>query len=176
MSRCERCGGKDHTTAGHDAAVAIHDVCCCGAALNHLGVCESCSRLPRYLYSESPKLDWQCLLPFEAAGTVLVAHTQRVFKPVGLMLFGPRDVLERLNVLATQAGRDEQLIWSSASVPALWWSTQQSFAEVVKALDEGKQAASWGSWDVVVPGIVIRLHFDGDASAVRAVMWGMGAK
>jgi len=128
-------------------------------------------RRVRYVRPPKPEPRQQ-LLPFVAycpGSTTLEASPQRPFKPRGLMLWDAGD----LNVEATYVGNCEQLLCSWGKVPAAWWSTQASFEEVCKALADGKEAASWGTWDSAHPGVRVRLTFDGDCSRVRAVMWGL---
>jgi hypothetical protein len=131
-------------------------------------------------YLPPQSFDVQSLLTFRVASEfyphhggegerVLVGETQKPFMPKGLMLWNVGD----LQVAAALIGTNLQLLCSFGKVPARWWSTQQSFDDVVRALAEGKEAASWGTWGTVHPGVLVRLQFDGDASAVRAVMWGL---
>ncbi len=128
-------------------------------------------RRVRSSFRRPPPEPRQALLPFcsEGGGRVLQASPQRPFKPRGLMLWNAGE----LSVEATYVGNSEQLLCSWGKVPAAWWSTQQSFEEVCKALAEGKEAASWGTWDHAYPGVMVRLTFDGDCAGVRAVMWGV---
>lgn len=107
---------------------------------------------------------------------VLVAHPQRPFKPRGLMLWNA----EHLNVEAAIIGNSEQIIASCGSVPARWFMTSQNYEQVVAALEAGNEPGrGWGTWDVLRPGILCRLIFDGPVTGaassskdVRALMWG----
>lgn len=162
MSRCERCGAKDHGTAGHDAAVA------------DLAVDLTPSWRPR-----AEECTRQALLPFEPAYvspdcSVLQAQPMKRFQPKGLMLWD----VGTLSLSATIIGRDEQISASFRSVPARWFTVAQSFEQLEKAFREGIEPPAWGSWDVMYPGLICRLHFDAPLVLsgfhnVQAVMWGL---
>ena len=127
-------------------------------------------RLPRF--SRRPHvLNQEALLPFEPAGDgyTLSANPQKPFKPRGLMLWGSPP---GLNVRAVTIGAQGQLLVSWGLVPALWFEQAQTFEQVVAARAQGKEPASWGSWDEFYPGVMARLIFDAPAGLVRAVMWG----
>lgn len=114
----------------------------------------------------------EALLPFELGrghSRTFMASPQKPFKPRGLMLW---DVPHALNVEATIIGNNHQLMVAFGKVPALWFAQAQTFEQVVADRAKGKEPSSWGSWDALYPGIMVRLEFDGDASGVRAVMWG----
>lgn len=131
----------------------------------------------RLLHGHEPS---EALCPFVARRgddpCVLSAEPQRPFKPLGLMLWGVGDGV----CVQPFVGTDYQLIASFGSLPARWFTTAQSFAEIVKMLDEGKQPPSWGQWKTVTPGVRISLRFldqDGAPLVVvpttQALMWGV---
>ncbi len=123
-------------------------------------------------------LDRESLLTFRHGGEIgkaggfgndtLIGETQRPFIPKGLMLWN----VGYLQVEAALIGTDLQLVCSFGKVPAAWFATQQSFEAVVLAQRAG-DAAGWGHWRTVHPGVYVRLQFDGPAAHVRALMWGL---
>ncbi len=142
MSRCEKCGAKDHSTLGHEAALATAEVW-------------------------SPPSALEALLLFERGGrygsNVLVANVQRPFKPRGLMLLS-----------ATLIGNTDGVVLASfGKLPARWFTVSQSFDQVREAIAAGNEPGQgWGDWSSLYPGIQVRLLFEGDPSAVQALMWG----
>jgi len=167
VSRCDRCGGKDHTTDGHDAW-AVAD-----AEDRELAPALYGERGRRLYASTAPRsFDVEALLPFRPGGEFsngwLVAETQKPFLPKGLMLWNA----EGLQVSAAYVGTNLELVCGFGSVPAAWFATQQSFEAVVAAQKAG-DAAGWGHWSVVHPGVLVRLQFDGPAAHVRALLWGL---
>lgn len=165
MSRCEKCGAKDHSTLGHEAAL--------GAAAVFR---EQQAALEGHAFGEPAYMrqSWEveALLPFEVAkggdGAVLIAQPQKPFMPRGLMLWD----VGLLNVSAALVGRDLQLVCSFGNVPARWFNVQKSFDAIVLAQTVG-DAAAWGYWTPCHPGQQIHLRFDGPASRVQALMWGL---
>lgn len=161
MSGCERCGGKDHSTSGHDAAAAVVSADqAWDAADYHARVA-----LPR------ERTERQGLLTFEhePGSPYWLCTPQRSFAPKGLMLWD----VGSLQLRAMTLGRDHALVSSCGLVPARWFAVQQSFADVVKALESGNEAAAWGTWKTVYPGILIQLEFDGPCDHIQALMWGL---
>jgi hypothetical protein len=125
--------------------------------------------LPPGAIASKPKLDVEALMPFEASGgQTLLASPQKPFKPRGLMLW---DAPPSLNVECIVIGNMHQVLVAYGKVPALWFQQAQTFEQVVAARAAGQEPASWGSWDALYPGVMVRLEFDGPAN-VRAVMWG----
>jgi len=120
-----------------------------------------------------------CGFHHEGAG-VFMAMPMRPFLPRGLMLWNvPEGAIVQHFV-----GTDLQLQVSYSThlaVPARWFTIAQSFADVVKQMDEGKAAAHWGTWSPVAPGVMIRLRFmnrDGSemvpeqVDKLELLMWG----
>jgi hypothetical protein len=111
---------------------------------------------------------------FDRDNNTLQAAPQRTFKPRGLMLWGVPDGA-CVNVFV---GRDLELVVEYGPIPAKWFAAFESFAQVAAAVDAGKEPPGWGKWDVVHPGLFIRLEFstrDGqrlDAREIQALMWG----
>lgn len=120
------------------------------------------------------ELSDESLLLFERDGrygrTTLLANVQRYFKPRGLMLWD----VGTLQLSATLIGNVDGVVLASyGMLPARWFTVAQSFEQVRTAMTEGKEPATgWGDWNCMYPGIQVRLIFDGDCSAVQAVMWG----
>lgn len=106
---------------------------------------------------------------------LFVADVQKPFKPKGLMIWGvgAGDVVRIATI-----GRDHQLSVSFGDLPARWFSTWQSFADIAKAVDEGKEPPGWGEWSFVQPGLQIRIllsHPDPGrvfGPSVELLMWG----
>jgi hypothetical protein len=96
------------------------------------------------------------------------AECQRIFKPKGLLLWD----VGRASLQMLTIGTNSQLICSFGPLPARWFTTADSFDAVAKAVASGKQPAAWGSWDIVQPGVLVRLHFDEPVPLAQAVMWG----
>lgn len=113
---------------------------------------------------------------FRRTGHVFEAMPQRTFRPRGLMVWGaPLKALVRAIVC-----RDSPAVTYEA-IPARWFSMQQSFEQLAKALDEGKEPASWGDWNTVRPGMQIRIELlmtdvmpidSEQAEEVQLLMWG----
>ncbi len=101
--------------------------------------------------------------------TRLEAWTQKPFQPRGLMLWDVDHAqLEMLTI-----GAHHELLCSFGPLPARWFTAAASFEQVAKAVAEGKEPPSWGSWSAVFPGQLVRLVFDRKLDAPQAVMWGI---
>lgn len=127
---------------------------------------------------------FEALCPFRHgaphAEDCLVALPQRTFLPRGLMLWGVPDGA-CVNIFV---GRDLELVVEYGPIPAKWFAALDSFAQVAAAVDAGKEPPGWGKWDIVRPGLIIRLEFskhnalsrlDGgrlNAGEIQALMWG----
>ena len=115
---------------------------------------------------DSPR---QGLLVFvRTAPNQIEAHCQRVFKPRGLLLWD----VGRLSLDLLLIGNDLQLMCSFGPLPARWFTTADSFDAIAKSVADGKEPPAWGDWSAVLPGVLVRLRFDGPAPNAQAVMWG----
>lgn len=119
-----------------------------------------------------PVFDVEGLLTFERSSTnprIFEASPQRSFKPRGLLLWD----VGTLSIEAATIGRDHQLVQSWPAIPARFFATALSFEQLQQMAREGREpSGAWGSWHAAHPGMLVRLVFDGDASAVQACMWG----
>lgn len=114
--------------------------------------------------------DVETLCTFEATSEMMLqAMPLRPFKPSGLLLW---DVPGKETVRAF-VGTDMQLEATFEPVPARWFAHWRSFSEILRAIAEGLEPPGWGEWNLVYPGVIIRLIFSEPiARDVQAVMWG----
>lgn len=110
------------------------------------------------------------LLPFSREDTLtLKAETQRLFRPRGLMLWDVGLTTIRVMLIGTNL----EQVCALNSVPARWFTMADSFAQVAKLVDEGKEPPGWGDWSIIYPGVIARLHFDtAPPPEAQALFWG----
>jgi hypothetical protein len=129
----------------------------------------------RLFASTAPqRLDHQALLTFERAtadGRIWQAQPMKPFQPRGLMLWD----VGTLQLEAMVIGRDDQMRVSFGRVPARWFTVAQSFEQLAESVLAGVEPPSWGHWDPLYPGLLVRLVFDGPADDVQALMWGLSS-
>ncbi len=162
--KCGFCDSEAHTSAEHldederEAARAVPPL----------------ARLRRPFASTAPRYDQQALLTFERVtsdGRIFQAAPMKPFLPRGLMLWD----VGTLQLEAMVIGRDDQLVVSFGRVPARWFTVAQSFEQLAESVLAGVEPPSWGTWDRLFPGVLVRLVFDGPADAVQALMWGLSS-
>lgn len=103
------------------------------------------------------------------------AYPQLPFKPRGLLIWG----LTGGETVSAQIAMNHQLAVSSASIPARFFAQGDSFEQVAKLIEQGKETLNWCDWDRVLPGCVARLYLLsrtreplGPAHGIELVMWG----
>ena len=160
--KCSFCGSEAHTSA------------------DHLDEEEREVNRPRAVplrrpfATTKPRYDRQSLLTFERAtadGRILQAQPMRPFLPRGLMLWD----VGTLQLEAMVIGRDDQLVVSFGRVPARWFTVAQSFEQLAASVLGGVEPPSWGEWDPLYPGLIVRLVFDGPTDGLQALMWGLSS-
>jgi hypothetical protein len=118
----------------------------------------------------------KCLLGFDCLPDGLFrSEVVRPFKPSGLLLWGcpPGALLESFMI-----GPDLQIVASYAPVPARFFQAGDSYEQIAKLLDEGKEPPNWCDWSVIEPGQHVRLAITldgkklGAAQLIECCMWG----
>lgn len=120
----------------------------------------------------------RCLLGFEWKGELgFVASVQRPFQPRGLAIWGapPGAVVQQALV-----GNDLQLVASFGDVPARFFAMGDSYEQIAKLLDQGKEPPAWCDWDVAHPGMFIRVRLCASGKSqvalyegIELAMWGV---
>lgn len=116
-----------------------------------------------------------CVMPFEYVGTKFIARPQRPFKPHGLAIWGaPRGaVLEQALI-----GTSMQLVCSYSDIPCRFFSYGDSYEQIAKLVNEGKEPPAWCAWDIVHVGMNVQLYIAldgtplGPSDGLEVIMWG----
>jgi len=123
-----------------------------------------------------PRGIYRCLCGFGFAAGVWTSYPQRIFKPRGLVIWGapPGAVLRQATI-----GQKLEVTVSCEGVPVKFFAFGDSYAQIGKLLDEGKEPPAWCSWSSVIPGSLIRIDIasaDGRAltpkDGIELCMWG----
>lgn len=100
---------------------------------------------------------------------------QVLFKPRGLMIW---DAPAGAVVEHCLIGINLEIVATIGPVPARWFSMQQSYDQIAKALDEGAEPPGWNDWRAIDVGQAIRLSIwangakVGPDSGMQLVLWG----
>lgn len=121
----------------------------------------------------------KALLGFEFSRGCWNAVPQRVFRPLGLMIWGaPSTALVR----AVMIGANLQAVASCDPIPVRFFMLAQSFEQVRRLLAEDIQPPGWPDFDTMPLGYTARIEitaYDGvaltlqQAEAIQLVMWGL---
>lgn len=108
------------------------------------------------------------LCGFVLRGEEWVAEPDVLFRPYALMLW---NVPDRAKVSHCVAGAQGQILASRAAVPASFFATGRSFEDVVARFEkEGIEAPYWCDFDVLEPGVSMRLQVrDEHGAPVRSL-------
>jgi hypothetical protein len=117
------------------------------------------------------------LLGFDFAGQYFEARPYKPFRPRGLLIWGapPLAVID-----FAQIDSQEQVKAGYSGVPARFFSTGESFEQIAKQLDEGKEPPCWVSWEAINPTGSCRVFVRdplgvalGPAQGIELVFWGL---
>ncbi|SRR6266404_2943548 len=120
----------------------------------------------------------RCLLPFDFIEKVgFQAQLQRPFRPSGVAIWGaPAGA-----TVMFFSGVDVVGLASYGEVPARFFAMGDSFEQISKLLDEGKEPPAWVTWRALPPGGVIRAQVRdhdhgsiiGPRDGIEIAMWGI---
>jgi len=129
------------------------------------------------MYLHAGREYWRGLLGFHFDGDSWWGETQRAFYPRGLAIWNcpPGAVLEIATI-----GCDMQVMMSHDAVPARFFGFGDSFEQIAKLVEEGKDPPAWCSWKAFTPGERVRIalragvkgEYLGPDHGVELVMWG----
>jgi hypothetical protein len=123
------------------------------------------------------------LLGFTWTGSFFMAMPQRSFRPHGLAIWGapPGAMVEQLVVM------QDHVQVSCEPIPARFFAMGDSYAQLGKLIDEGKEPPNWVTWPMCLPGCSIRVGIRtsavmdhgsgfalslGPADGIEICMWG----
>ena len=115
------------------------------------------------------------LLPLHYIGNGVWTQTaQMPFKPRGLMIW---DAPPRTTVAHVVIGIGLEMVSSLGPVPARWFMMADSYEQIAKQLDAGKEPPGWNDWSQLEVGQAIRVTLELekkplDESAAQLVFWG----
>lgn len=122
----------------------------------------------------------EALLPFrykpECKG-LWQAWAQRPFNPRGLLIWGVEAGDEVTHVIISGTA---QLLASWGPLPARWFAMGDSYEQIAKMMEAGKEPPKWGTWTTVEPAMSVQLQLANPHDparelgppAVEVVMWG----
>jgi|SRR5882672_1916726 len=123
----------------------------------------------------------RCLLPFEFKEKVgFEAQTQRPFRPSGVAIWGAPAGATVLFF----SGVNVEGLAAYGEVPARFFAMGDSFEQISKLLDAGKEPPAWITWNAVAPGGVVRVQVRnhdhgsilGPSDGIEVAMWGIALK
>ncbi len=92
----------------------------------------------------------RALCGFEfAKGCGFTSFPQREFKPLGLAIWGAPPLATMQQALI---GSTNQVLVSYSGVPARFFAMGDSYEQIAKLMDEGKEPPGWCDWDVIELG------------------------
>lgn len=119
------------------------------------------------------------LLGFTFDGGFFVGEPYRPFVPHGLAIWGAPAGARLIQALIKC---DQQVSMSHAPVPARFFAFGDSYEQIAKLLDEGKEPPTWADWDVIELGSRVRITLESvdnklltPADGIELVMWGVAA-
>lgn len=135
-------------------------------------------RAPRgaELTAGAPQLWKRGVLGFGFAEGQFVAAPDRPFKPRGLIIWGaPAGAQVRMALLDQR----EQVLRSADGIPARFFASGDSFEEIAKQLDAGKEPPAWVDFDMIDGWAMLRVVISSsegmglsDGDGLELVLWG----
>ncbi len=119
---------------------------------------------------------WRALLGFSFRDGCFWGMPQVSFRPNGLVIWGAPDgaVLEQAVI-----GNRLEVLASVEGVPVKFFAMGESYAQIAKLLDEGKEPPAWCTWHVITPGTNLRIMIQskkgktlGPEDGIELCMWG----
>lgn len=129
-------------------------------------VCRAVLTFDRLPPAHSP----QRLTPFVGESPVFEAVPQRLFRPQGLIVWGaPAGATLRVYIGINLEGA---VSWSG--IPARFFAMGDSFEQIAKLLDAGKEPPAWIEWPDVQVGHRAAIAFDNcpQDAPIELCMWG----
>jgi hypothetical protein len=118
----------------------------------------------------------RCVMGFHFhEGWAFTSMPQRRFVPKGLAIWGapPGAMVEHIQV------RQETPEVSGAPFPARFFASGDSYQQIAKLIDQGKEPPNWITWPEMLPGmraVIILRNRDGQlltpADGIELCMWG----
>lgn len=128
------------------------------------------------LAATAPQLWKRGVLGFGFAEGQFIATPDRAFKPRGLIIWGaPPGALVKMALLDQR----EQVLRSADGIPARFFASGESFDEIAKQIEAGKEPPAWVDFDLIEPWSMLRVVVAlpqglglGEADGLQLALWG----
>jgi hypothetical protein len=120
----------------------------------------------------------RCILPitYDQRGGLWWGDPQEPFRPSGLAIWGAP---ARATVTQCLIGPQLQLVCAFGAVPAKFFAQADSYAQLAKLVELGKEPPAWCAWDPIAPGVRLRLELKasnglllGPGDGIECCCWG----